>query len=305
MNDPVFLTYIPRSGSTLLARMLSDVKGVEVTLEADFPDGLLRPELVLNTDEEVPAGVQNLLGDRKFSAWSFSRSDLKDRLTGLQKPAGYSEWLPAVLASVFGTAPRLIVVKYGDYIMHVERLRRLFPGCRFLHVMRDPRGVYASQRRSLDSQSSTPMVRSPFTIARYFNKVAQQVLASENEPFFCLVKYEDLVVQPGRELQRIKDFVGVGGEEVSLNEKYAADIPREQKHLHPDVAKAPDPSRIDAWKEELSRRDMYLIQDVCRPYLQTFGYEILPQSERPGRYYRRYIRAEISSLTERILRRLS
>lgn len=94
--------------------------------------------------------------------------------------------------------------KTPDYVLHLEKLRLLFPDLKFIHCVRDGRDVAASV-----------MTRSwgPKTIEHaaqwWLQKVSAGLqFASKHPEQVLVVKYEDLIRHPADELRRMLTWIG-------------------------------------------------------------------------------------------------
>ncbi len=274
MDQLVFLTYVSRSGSTLLARMLDEYAEVGVSLEARLPDGILYPPVPLRCPADVPAALKVLYGDPKFRQWGIDRDALAAALAQGPFPIPYDRLLRTVLAAYFeGEPPPTVVCKFGYYVEHVEKVRAAIPGARFLFVMRDPRAVYNSQRRSLNSESGRPMSTNPLRVARRFVALERIVRAHRDAAWFHTLRYEDLIRNTETEVQRVAAFLGLRSGQKADGPSYDERIPAAERHLHELVGGEARQERIDAWSRELSAAEILAIERVAGEAMARHGYQ--------------------------------
>ena len=94
-----------------------------------------------------------------------------------------------------------------------------------------------------------------------------------------IVRYEDLVRAPDEALREICDFVGI---------RYSSDMalgkggfsPKYTEEQHVLIGKRVEFDRIDAWKNELSDKDIQLFEADTRDLLPMLGYQISQHSFR-------------------------
>ena len=155
----VFLTYLNRSGSTYLSAKLSNYQEVRMGVESRFNDGWITPGFSIRTEQDLDSYLDTLYLDNKFQAWKVHRDELVNKLATLPYPLCFSDILLAALSLYQGqsSTPRLLVHKCGEYYRCVQAIRREVPTAKFIFVNRDPRAVFSSQRRSMDSQTGRPM----------------------------------------------------------------------------------------------------------------------------------------------------
>jgi hypothetical protein len=277
----VFLLYMNRSGSTLLASLLDQYSEVGVTPEANIPDGLGGLKLRLDTPGAVEYYLDRLYEDRKFAAWNVERSSIRAALHRLPPPRDFGRILVEILKCYF-TAPevRTLVYKHGHYLFQVPRLRRLIPGCRFIFIERDIRGIFESQKRSIDSSSGRVMALNPLERALKYTRTMQLVSRYEHAPDFHVVKFENVIKYPDMELSRLVEFLGISGNKES-SVPYFEKIPAAQRHLHEGIRRRPARDKIDSWKKVLSPVEINTIERVAGTTLRSRGYRLEKTAEQP------------------------
>lgn len=275
----LFLAYLNRSGSTLLANLLSRDPGFCVCPEAHRP---LRRILARPGKPLEPRSRDRFLADlrseAKLAGWGLSGLG-KDRF-----PPGASGWevfRSLVEAYRERTVPgaRVVVVKgafFLDLLQGDEGLPA--PEFRIAALLRDPRAVFASQRRSVSTNTGLPMALSPGAFGTRWRRFVERVEGAAADPRVAVFRYEELVRDPeevmegaGRllELEEPAGAEGDGAFPAALEER----IPPAQRHLHPRVGEAPDPGRIAAWREELAPLEVDLLQRGAGPAMLRWGYE--------------------------------
>lgn len=272
----VYLTYLSRSGSTYLARLLDELEGVQVSLEA--PLGF-RPfpgrELSCTGAEQIERYVGALYQEPKFQSWGVDREALTAALARHPATLHFPDLLRAILAEAFhGANPAVQVYKNGECIFDLERLHRRDPRARFLFIARDLRGIYNSQRHTPASRTGRFFATNPVKTAVSYNEVFRLLQAHAGSPFLHVVRYEDLIESPEAVLAGICSFLGIACVRQGASGAYAARIEREQQKLHPHVGGPPRPERLQAWREELTSGERRLLEALAGPALQGLGYAL-------------------------------
>ena len=200
----VFVGGAPRSGTTLLQNML-DSHGQIV----GGPEFLHLPE------------IARLRGSMEASirkGWITDFCSLEEMERAL---AGMIAELLLPLADRSGA--RLVSEKTPSNVLVFEELLRLFPGARFIHVVRDPRAVVASmlevgrkaRQRGVRLQPFTRDVRAAVRHVKecYGAGCRAQELAPDR---VLTVVYERLVATPAAETRRICRFLEIEWDEEML-----------------------------------------------------------------------------------------
>jgi hypothetical protein len=117
--------------------------------------------------------------------------------------------------------PRQLVLKSPPHTARIPILLELFPGARFIHIVRDPVVVFTSTVNLWKSLSRKHGLQVPTDESAIREKVFREFRViyerlEEARPLipagrFCEVKYEMLVKDPVAEMQRVFSGVGLDG----------------------------------------------------------------------------------------------
>ena len=275
----VFLTYLNRSGSTYLADKLSRYETVKMGIEARFVDGWIRLGFSVRTVAELRLYLDRLYQDAKFQAWQINRDVLTKHLAALPLPLHFSDVLLAALLLYQGSAPEkhILVHKCGEYYRCVETIRQELPQAKFIFINRDPRAVFSSQRRSLDSQTGQPMQENVLHFLFGYLDTLRRLKQLRNDPDFLIIQYEELLADEKKVMTKIEQFLGLSSltKQTDISGSYFSSIPKEQQHLHAHVQKGhPYANRISGWQQELPVSHILLLQTVLKPYLIAKGFSL-------------------------------
>jgi hypothetical protein len=144
-NPYVFLVGCSRSGTTLLQRVVDAHPQVAVTHEQDWIANYFRKRAGLTPDGRVtPELIARLLQHKRFPKLGVGREDLQ-RLLGPGPAVGYAAFVTGIL-DLHGKArgKRLVGDKCPSYVLDIPSLHTLWPGARFVHLIRDGRDVCLS-----------------------------------------------------------------------------------------------------------------------------------------------------------------
>ena len=198
-----------RCGSTLLQRLLSSHPDVLIWGEHA---GQLRP--VLDAGDRLRAWSA---GDGRHGRIGYAHSGHQSFMANLTPEAEHiDQAVRAFVETLFAEPAREIgrpvwgfkEVRYG--LAEAIALRALFPGCRVVHIVRDPRSIL----RSLDvwERAEGPWRRAATTVAiADWTRVGRSFWsASEELPCWVLrLRYEDLIAEPAQWCARIGEHCGL------------------------------------------------------------------------------------------------
>jgi hypothetical protein len=164
----------------------------------------------------------------------------------------------------------------------LDAILERYPEARFVHLVRDPRSVAAAIAR-LDRATGqeTDMIEIGLTVRRSF-AAAERNADRLGEDGYLVLRYEDLVTEPGATMHRMVAFLGiawadsllvptVGGVEAMSNSAWT-----ERK-----VTGRIESGRLDLWRDELDERSADLVAGAVGAVGRRLGYD-LPRPRRAG-----------------------
>lgn len=269
VGRPVLVGGCSRSGTTLLGAMLGAAPGHLTVPEAEFKWGLFAAGAVHDGDRVDLAGARAVLGaDPKFALWDVP---LPPTVPGRQTVA-YADLMADLVASHAAARGRSAEAAWVDHtpgnIRFVATLARALPGARFVHIVRDGRAVAASVL-PLDWGPNTAV-----EAARHWGlQVAAGLAAAAayGPDVVHTVRFEDLVGDPRRTLEGVCDFAGLDFHPGML-EPRAYRVPAYTARQHRLVGERPDPSRAQAWRQQLRPSQVRAFERLTGELLDCLGY---------------------------------
>lgn len=271
-----FLTYLSRSGSTYLASKLNNCADICIGIEADFIDGWITPGFQIASQEQMEAYFDKLYENYKFCQWKIDRIQLTNQVIQHGFPICFSRLLAEALSLYFNDSVcKIIIHKCGHYYRAVESIRQEMPEAKFIFIDRDPRAIFSSMKKSLDSRTSKPMLEDVLHFTFGYIDTQKRIKQHMNDPFFHVVRYEHLLRNEDEEIDDICDFLGVQREKKKSRESYFDSIPTSQKHLHKNISIGnPDINRMDGWKTELDAADITVLETALKGNIIENGYKL-------------------------------
>lgn len=166
-------------------------------------------------------------------------------------------------------------------IFYMSDILELFPNARFIHMVRDPRAVLASQkgkwkRRKL-SASSVPFkedVRTwinyhPLIMSKLWRSANLAACSLSNDHRIISVRFEDVVSNPREVLHRVCRFLGLEYSEKML------DIPHTGSSYSSDddSKRGINSETADRWKGKLSASEVFWSQKINADLMNVYGYQ--------------------------------
>ena len=290
----IFLIGSPRSGTTLLARMI----GAHPAVVAP-PEPHLMPPL-------AHLGYHATVREAPYDPIITQRG-LREFVASL--PGGEDTYLDALRAftdTLYGRAlaasgAERFLDKTPAYALVLDFLARLYPQARYVVLTRHPLAVWSSFVESFfDGDHEAAHAHNPL-LERYLPAIAR-FLREQPVPLVH-VRYEELVQQPERELRRICAFLGLdfdaGMVDYGGGEGPAHATPRGLGDpLTVSQESRPTTRSLDRWAAELGADPEKLVQAreiverLLDPDLEAWGYsraeiraelDTLPPAARPRR----------------------
>jgi Sulfotransferase family len=194
----------------------------------------------------------------------------------------YAELMGRLYVAIAQVAGASVVVDSMKFPYHVHMLPRV-PGIdlRFVHLVRDSRGVAHSQTKTVQKQGTAGRYRRrrhPFKTALRWDLVNVTIhsLTRAGTPS-TLVRYEDMVSAPVETLRRIAGFAGapVGSDDISFVRGIEVDLSSghlsagNRMRMEAGPIKLRDP---DGWKTELPVKQRRLVSLLTWPLIRRYHY---------------------------------
>jgi len=269
---PVFVGGCERSGTTMLGAMLGAHSLCVCVPESHFIEQLLAggdfdPDAV-----EPQAVLASIVAHERYRVlWKLPIDPRAVDSTELGST--YAEvlaWLVRAYARSLGKpdAPVWVDQTPSNFKRGLTMLR-MFPEARFIHIVRDGRGVAASVL-PLDWGPNDILRAAEFWMARCAVGLAAE---SQLGPDRVLrVRYEDLLTHPETALLRIASFAGLDYQP-AMAQGTGYSPSRYNERQHRLVGQPPDQSRANSWHHSLTPRQIEIFESVAGEFLEMLGYE--------------------------------
>lgn len=289
MSNPyVFIVGCPRSGTTLLQRILNALPDLAITPESHWiPRLYVKPWALTPEGRVKPKLVRRLLGHPKFARLKISSEEIA-RLSGNGQPVSY-ETLVSRIFDRYGEreGKPLVGDKTPDYVRSIEALHNLWPSARFVHVIRDGRDVALSMMdwpkchpkpgdfvTWREDRITTSALWWELNVRR-----GRQAGKSLGRELYYEVHYESLVRCPREESVALCEFLGVPYSDAMLRfyqTPAASDPGLETKWAHLPVTQG-----LRDWSAQLPPQDNERFEAAAGGLLDELGYPRAVPRPRP------------------------
>ena len=273
----VFVVGCPRSGTTLLQRMLDAHPMLAVANDTHFIPQVI--DKVGSGDETLltPERIEFVRNYKRFARLGIDGQAV-DRAAELATT--YPEFVSALyaeMAQIHGKP--LSGEKTPDYVRRIPLLHRLFPRARFVHIIRDGRDVALSTLQWAHEQKGPGRFKlwqnQPLAVCALW--WAWQVDSGRRDGArigtsqYLELHYEKLTAEPETQLRRISDFLNLpyASEMINFHEGKT----REGANLSAKKAWIPATSGLRDWRKDFSFADQALFDTLSGSLLQDLGYD--------------------------------
>lgn len=208
-----------------------------------------------------------------------SSGDLRGVMGSLDG-ATFNEWFRNAMSLIETTRKKPNLKWIGIHenwtIEFFVPLAKSFPDAKFMVILRDPRAVIASNMKVTDLTLKGHIL----SYARSLRKMMALTTMYQKMPLFknrlVVSRFEDMVVEPEKECNRLCDFLGV---------PFHRDMLDTSKYVEPSdgsvyngfssfekTAEGISTHRISRWKKHLGKGEVDLIDFIAGPEMALFNY---------------------------------
>jgi hypothetical protein len=278
-NPYVFIVGCPRSGTSLLRRILDAHPEVAIVPETHWIPELFKARTGLTEDGIVTRElVAALLAHPRFAKLGFDADALLRLANGRRT---YAEFVTALFHN-YGAArgKELVGDKTPGYAREIAILHALWPQARFVHLIRDGRDVCLSalgwERKAADFARRFPTWRDdPVTTAalwwRWHVETARKQGAVMGRALYYELRYEELVREPELTCRELCDFLALPFHDAML--RFHEGRTRTKPGLSAKRAWLPVTAGLRDWRSQLPAEDTERFESAAGALIAELGYE--------------------------------
>jgi sulfotransferase family protein len=270
-SDPFFIVGCGRSGTTILRLMFSAHPDVAIPPESQFIARLAASWPRMVTGDGVDADAIVALIGRRLDHMEIDRDLARARLRELRDrtPRAATEAIFAMVTERAGKS------RWADktpiQVEEIPTIAGVFPGARFLHIIRDGRDV------ALSFMERPFGPRDVWDAGRLWDRLVRAGVRAGAEldaERYREVRYERLVASPEETLAELCRFVDLDPRPEMLRffERGGGDLTASERENHPNVSR-PLTTGLRDWRTEMAPGDVEAFEAVAGPLLSELGYE--------------------------------
>ena len=280
---PIFVTGAPRSGTTLIAKILGRHSRIFMPGETHFFDDIYIRRRELGELSDV-ASRQRVLARLRTLYRRYDENSDQQRIDKLLQTDGVLEKLTSCASykTMFSYFMEIQVrpvgkVRWGNNvpkdIFHVEDILSFYPAAKFIVCVRDVRDFllsYKNKWRHTGDENADRVRRlyHPIVTTLLWKASVKQIIRMKDlvpRENLMVIRYENFVQNPVKVVGEICRFVGEKFEADMLNvdeENSSFDVP--QKGIYS--------SSVGRWRRLLTSEEAYVAQKLARRGLLELGY---------------------------------
>jgi hypothetical protein len=290
ITKPIFIVGCPRSGTTILAKILNNHSKIASATEVHYFNHLCKLKKYdwNNIDDKFLKTFYNETRIEDFcSLLKISFEEFKNQFNSTEIEASLTK-INQNQRRLFDTLMLLLLKKNNkqlccektpQHLLSVEKILLLYPDAKIVHLIRDGRDTVNS------------LIKMPWrpegllNNSRFWKQYAKIGLElndkySKAKNNFITIKYEDLLRTPDSTIRILCEFVQINFEESMLSKNTSTSTVDESnifsswesswKHKAMEEL---DSTRVGAWHKELSSQDQTLINWHLKKELLALGYK--------------------------------
>ena len=271
-DDPVFLVGCPRSGTTLLQRILNAHSAVAIAPETHFIRRFWLPRATdghLADTDAMQRLIDDVIAMPEFTEMGLDTAAFRASTTSGERA---HRAIFGQLLTMFADRRGACVVgeKTPNHLIYMRTLESWFPGARFIHIVRDPRAVVCSWR---DVPWSTGRPVGDAMVWRRYLATARR-RPPLRQGALTTIRYEELILDTEATVRTVCRFLGLEFEPQMLSfHLKPSDIVNVAREPWKAAADRPiQDTSVDRWRSELSPDTVARIEAAVWPEMKRWPY---------------------------------
>lgn len=289
-NSPIFIVGCPRSGTTLLRKVIASHSNIIVSPESHFFNYWLKEygHLNLSDGSEFQHFWQDFSTSKRFSYFDLEPNAFLAKLRN-QNSISFKRVFQLLMSEYAATQKKL---RWGEktpaHYDYLETILDWFPDAKIIWLIRDPRAVVASLLK-VKWASNYAYANSYYWLSSAKLYVDQW----QEESRVMLLKYEDLVTAPEEKVEELCQFLREEFEPEMISQRSETDIsyPHQDSWAKSHFQQVMQPishQALEKWRSQLSEVQVAIIEHITRDVMILYKYE--PTTVKLSPMQARYLR---------------
>ncbi len=274
--EPFFVIGSGRSGNTLLRAILCSHPDVSVPPESYVLANMVRKYSrydYLPWSELVKIVIGELESHQQFYTWEIDMSPVYQRVNGLREEDRTLSKIIDEIYSYYGDKRFPGWKIWGDKTpintLRLKWIDPVFPGARYIHIIRDGRDVvrsYLKMGRYEKMDQAAMRWKESVEAALEFGR--------KKGEYYMELRYEDLVSEPERETKRVCRFLDIDFKKEILDHRTRADNLGDVDKLehHKNVTSPINTKSMGKWRDYFSAEEKKELESLLKDNLERLGY---------------------------------
>jgi len=265
----IFVTYIPRSGSTFLLNELDKYSEILSLTENNYINVILNKKKIKRKDLKYYFDKSD-----HNTAWEFSELE-KEKLS--KETDIYSFFLNSLLIQHRKIKPEASVIIYknsglNEFLYEMPQKYIIRFNIKFIVLIRDLRAIYFSHS-NMRSEKNGNFNSNPLIIVNYASALINYVEILKKKKNVLEIKYEELIVNFDETVREILKFINKDKKFVKQNHDFIFRVGEESKTIHQNIKEKPMISNIAKWKGNIAKISLLLLEQEGVNFFNSFSYE--------------------------------
>ncbi|MBX2862464.1 MAG: sulfotransferase [Leptolyngbyaceae cyanobacterium MAG.088] len=271
VEPPIFIFGCPRSGTSLLSRLIGSHPRIAIPFESHLYNTFY-PWLKYYGDLNRPSNHERLIDDilatEVMRDWTprLSRQDILTTISSYE----FHDIIDGILrAWTYSQGKQRWGEKTPAHLFYWREILAAFPNMQVLHIVRDGRDVALSWKKARFGPKHMYPLAQQWV---HHLETAERLKSKLGDKSFLEVRYEQLLQAPEQTMREICTF---------LHEEFAPEMlafyktgtayPTDRSNQN-NLSRPPMVSNIGKWRLDMSAQQLNIFESVAGPTLQKYGY---------------------------------
>ncbi len=278
-NPYVFIVGTPRSGTTLLKRLVDAHPSIAITRETHWiPRYYRRRIAVTDTGMVKPGIIEELFAEKRFAHLRMRREKIEALLSD-GREMSYADFVSRIFDLYAQREQKTFVGdKTPPYVRHISLLHELWPSARFVHLIRDGRDVCLSMLtwRMADRAAGrrAGWQEDPVTTTalwwEWLVRLGREAGRKLGAELYREVSYEKLVADPGGQCEELCDFLDLPFDSSML--RFHEGRSQAEPGLSANRAWLPPTQGLRNWRTQMPVEDIERFEAAAGDLLDELAY---------------------------------